>query len=69
MQTKYTKVYIFFAYLQKKLQLCPVFANPTNTIYLLYAPYLPPVSIGTSLEPHWNFIGTSPRDDREMTER
>ena len=26
--------------------------------YPLFAPYLPPVSIGTSLEPDWNFTVT-----------
>ena len=27
--------------------------------YLTTAALLPPISIGTSLEPHWNLIGTS----------
>ena len=26
----------------------------------LFAPCMPPISIGTSLEPDWNLIGTSP---------
>ena len=30
---------------------------------------MPPNLIGTSLEPHWNLIGTSPSDHRETTER
>ena len=34
----------------------------------MIAPYSPPVSIGTSLEPDWNLIGTSPRDKRETSE-
>ena len=29
-----------------------------------YATYLPPISIGTSSEPHWNLIGISPNDER-----
>ena len=33
-------------------------------IPLLYATYLPLISIGTSLELHWNFIGISPSDER-----
>ena len=33
-------------------------------VYHLSATYLPPISIGTSLEPHWNLIGTSPNDER-----
>ena len=31
--------------------------------------YLPPIRIGTSLEPHRNFIGTSPYIYRNITER
>jgi len=30
--------------------------------------YLPLVSIGTSLEPHWNLIGTSSEPHRDHTE-
>ena len=35
--------------------------------YLLFATYLPPVSIGTSSEPHRNLIGTSPSNQRTST--
>ena len=32
-----------------------------------YATYLPPISIGTSLGPHWNLIGTSSEPHRMMS--
>ena len=31
------------------------------------APYVPPISIGTSSEPDWNLIGTSPKDKRDIS--
>ena len=40
-----------------------------KTDCLVIATYLPPISIGTSSEPHRNLIGTSPKDYREITER
>ena len=36
---------------------------------LLSAIYLPPVGIVTSLEPHWNLIGTSLELRRIFTDR
>ena len=37
-------------------------------ICLFIAPYMPPTSIGTSSEPHWNLIGTSLEPHRRNTE-
>ena len=33
----------------------------------LFAPHLPPISIGTSLEPDWKLIGTSLKDDYNIS--
>ena len=40
---------------------CTLFSSP------LFAPCMPPVSIGTLLEPDWNLIGTSLKDDYNIS--
>ena len=41
---------------------CPEYHSDNPLFSLPLATHLPPISIGTSLEPHWNLIGTSLKD-------
>ena len=58
--------YIFLIY-ASKLKDFVIFSFKFPSFCQLYATYLPPISIGTSSEPHRNLIGISPYNYRYIS--
>ena len=76
---EHSEIRIAFQQAASEIQKIRTYANKTRDFVIfsftlpsfcqLYAPYLPPDSIGTSSEPDRNLIGTSPNDKRIFKQR